>query len=784
MAKKLVSAAVLVALYGCGGSSDNPAPAPTPPQENRAPVAVADTSTTINNGKAIINVISNDTDADNNSLTISEITTEPTMGSVAIVDNKVEYTPNTGALGADSFEYQITDGKLTSKATVSISNTQSITLSGMITDNPIANAEVNITIGEQSFTTTANAKGEYELEATVNAPAMVQIKGTGIAANNQQNIELISRAKSFNELMTLAGENRTLSAEDARALNATQVSTAMYLMVKDLNNNEVPATAEQLAKLTPQVNPDDLLKAAGVIKLIIDNPKYQDLASAPLLSLLDANNELTTVELMEKMLEDSGISEEDIEQDLNAAISATVNDPNVTQSFNQALVSGKTIVEIAPEQPGYMQYSPAALVLNSNNSATISTRGYQEDNTITWNIDDNKLVLGASDATSGFPYFSAETIRTRFGDDVANALNDASNKGLLNCYFGCQIEQKFTREKVEYTLLALVDNTAKANRVESQLRTLVFPENVVAAYPVLKDITEREQTSSQVSLLIAPQSAVAAKTKQDIQGTWALPMLPQASETILKNNENNDFGFLYGQYTDKAVLAENDTVSFDFANNDLSWRWQFNDGKIVLSNSNGDKYEYTLIRNSKKLWHTLLKVYNKDNQLTSVSTNGMIKFDQQPVATDLVTTLPTAWLAGINFWLTDQWHNNKLKEDSVFGYQFNGDGTMLRGIYIDTEETAFNAQSDWTWQAEGTKQVLSRTTNLRFVRHRTWDQITTDDNGHRYVIEYENHQRDQNGNGVIDEDEKLRLWIYPRINFHMKQDLSQWSEAWKNRKFN
>jgi hypothetical protein len=77
---------------------------------NRAPTAVTDTVTTAYNTALTINAVSNDTDPENDTLTVTA-NTQPSHGTVSRVGNVFTYTPTTGYSGADSFMYTISDGK-------------------------------------------------------------------------------------------------------------------------------------------------------------------------------------------------------------------------------------------------------------------------------------------------------------------------------------------------------------------------------------------------------------------------------------------------------------------------------------------------------------------------------------------------------------------------------------------------------------------------------------------------------------------------------------------------
>lgn len=91
------------------------------PVTNQAPTAVDDSITTaFNTTIAIIEVLSNDTDPENDTLSVTN-NTNPANGLVVKTGDTFSYTPNTGFSGSDSFSYTISDGNGNSvTATVTI----------------------------------------------------------------------------------------------------------------------------------------------------------------------------------------------------------------------------------------------------------------------------------------------------------------------------------------------------------------------------------------------------------------------------------------------------------------------------------------------------------------------------------------------------------------------------------------------------------------------------------------------------------------------------------------
>lgn len=86
---------------------------------NNAPIATDDTATTDADQAVTIDVLSNDSDADGDTLSIMSVT-NGSNGTVAVNGNQLVYTPTTGFSGNDSFTYTISDGKDTATATVNV----------------------------------------------------------------------------------------------------------------------------------------------------------------------------------------------------------------------------------------------------------------------------------------------------------------------------------------------------------------------------------------------------------------------------------------------------------------------------------------------------------------------------------------------------------------------------------------------------------------------------------------------------------------------------------------
>jgi hypothetical protein len=95
---------------------------------NHAPVANNDSAAAVSNTAFTVNVLANDSDPDNDPLTVTGASTPAHGTAVVNGDNTVTYTSATGYSGPDTFSYAISDGHGgTASATVSVTVSSAIT---------------------------------------------------------------------------------------------------------------------------------------------------------------------------------------------------------------------------------------------------------------------------------------------------------------------------------------------------------------------------------------------------------------------------------------------------------------------------------------------------------------------------------------------------------------------------------------------------------------------------------------------------------------------------------
>ena len=147
-----------------------------------APVAVDDSAKTPQNTPVTIDVLANDTDADNlppaapnAGLTVSAVT-NGTNGTVANNGANVTYTPAAGFAGTDTFTYTVFDGAFTDTATVTV----------LVNRNPVATDD-SFNVNEDSGATILTVLGN-DTDADNDTLAVTAVTqpapGSGTVVNN------------------------------------------------------------------------------------------------------------------------------------------------------------------------------------------------------------------------------------------------------------------------------------------------------------------------------------------------------------------------------------------------------------------------------------------------------------------------------------------------------------------------------------------------------------------------------------------------------------------------
>lgn len=264
-------------------------------------------------------------------------------------------------------------------------NTVAVTLTGTVTDAPIANAVVTATVGGETFTANADANGNYSLPIQIdagNVGAFVTLNARGVG--DQSYVEFISLAGSFQALLTAAGDDATLSSSENFATQITNVSTAEAVFLQQANGGQPIDTDSALQTLGVQINAQDVLDLAAAIKLVVDYPTDYSMPSGQTSILALASDATARQSFINAVYQ----------QDPNAFAAAQLaiaQDPALAQPVDPTALSSFTTALMSTDAGFTFNYTGRILHFDLNPDGTGFAQSETFDEQFTWQLDGSTL---------------------------------------------------------------------------------------------------------------------------------------------------------------------------------------------------------------------------------------------------------------------------------------------------------------------------------------------------------------------------------------------------------
>ena len=233
---------------------------------NDAPQAGTDIRTTLEDTPIMIDVLSNDTDAESDSLSITSVDTTTGKGGTAAIEGAaIRYTPKLDFYGVDEFHYVVTDGAATASGLVRVTVTPYNDAPVITNVSPYA-----IEDAQEWWIMDEDVPEDFIFKATdaETASESLLIKVTS------ENISLIGVPLIPDTSITYlgAGAQKTLGLTPASNLSGDVKLTVTA------NDGELTTTKEFFVRIKP-VNDKPVLTTAGSIATDEDTP-YSGTASA------------------------------------------------------------------------------------------------------------------------------------------------------------------------------------------------------------------------------------------------------------------------------------------------------------------------------------------------------------------------------------------------------------------------------------------------------------------------------------------------------------------------
>ncbi|KID56262.1 hypothetical protein JF50_18565 [Pseudoalteromonas luteoviolacea] len=267
-----------ISLVGCGGGgSDSGSPStpsnPSTPQNSAPTVTVSGENSIQEKQQISLTAQASDSDGTVNAFAW-EIVSGPSAALSNAATNTVTFTaPDVTEDTAMTLRVTVTDDDgATANANFNLNITRivkSVTITGLVTDEPIPNAALTIFIGDQSFELSADETGTYNYTLDIDdsmVDDLVRIRAKG--GSSQSEVEFYSQLPSFSSIETQAGEDGILNKDDNFGVNITNVTTSEYALI----TREVgtPQSETSLNNALVGIDADEKLTLAALIKIVVD----------------------------------------------------------------------------------------------------------------------------------------------------------------------------------------------------------------------------------------------------------------------------------------------------------------------------------------------------------------------------------------------------------------------------------------------------------------------------------------------------------------------------------
>ena len=191
-----------------------------------APVAVSDTATLLEDADLTsVNVVSNDTDIDGDSLTLIEVNTDGT-GTVTVNTDgvSVDYTPASNFNGTEIVTYIVSDGLLIDQGTLTLTITP-------VNDPPVAVSDTATLLEDSALTSIDVILNDMDVEGDTLMLVAATTDGSGTVAVNTDGVSVdYTPAPNFNGTETI-----TYTVSDGVDTDETGILTIIVTAVNDIS---------------------------------------------------------------------------------------------------------------------------------------------------------------------------------------------------------------------------------------------------------------------------------------------------------------------------------------------------------------------------------------------------------------------------------------------------------------------------------------------------------------------------------------------------------------------
>ncbi|WP_163930594.1 Ig-like domain-containing protein [Paraferrimonas sp. SM1919] len=756
-----------------------------------SPIAMDDMGTVLNGQVITIDAIANDSDLDGDALSIISIS-DGIHGQASVVDNTIQYSPNATALGKEILTYVVSDGLLTTEATITIDLQQSFTINGQVIETPYVGDKVSLEVPGTTFDSTIQQDGSYTLDVVVSSPDSPIVLNT-IAADGK-NIDYIDVATylgTAQEIITGLNDERVVANAD---LSYTTMSSYLFAtaglgksgLSQYAHLNDYTIATESVAEqLTYQY--------AAWIKLLneatLDTAPPLPFGFSSLSKMFElADDTASTKEIWDKFLSEGSYLFQSngwgwdfpMFKSMHRFALAAIVERESPQLLTSAMVANKEFILSDVAREGLFSADGSGLTFADGVFSNSLVGLYSQTITGEYSVTDNDaLVLGNplegfNSWNTGFNIYSVDYLRREL-------LEYGFSKSYIDTVAAVAQEQFDLGNTVSLDLAQHAGET-KLHIIDTDISNYEIAEVQYSEREVFlvidgvsTDSFGKEAVEKWVDYYVMEfdvESLFADKDLSELAGKWVLNTL-QDTEFYFNSVYNAAVADVFIISTES-----NQVTSQQFGD---SYEVSLINGVLSLTNDSV-RYDFVPYKQNGKYYKA--KFIVTDDAGVRFGAVDLIKFDESAVAfeSNLVTEFPYVWAADL-FGIGPLSQSGDMPDlEGLWAYQFNSDGTMNRGISGNLWEYGYSilmGDSNYTWElVDGV--IATQSIRERKEDYRTWLPIAIEEDGSVYVLEQHLRGDDDyygNGDGVVSPDE-VKVYFPYRINKLRQIDLSNYGDVW------
>ena len=785
--QKALALALVLALSACGGgggTSDSPEPQPVPnpdPPANNSPVASNDYEKTVNDEGVTVNVLGNDSDKDNDTLSLEEITAQPDHGSVVIDDNKAVYTPDVGYYGTDTFSYSVSDGEDSAEGVATITVGQEVILEGVVADSHDSEVQVSVNLGDEVISTMSDTEGRYELTFVIEKPSNL----ISLASEQQigdSTLKLVSVLGTSDELVEAATSQsgRRVTDETLSKTKISYLTTAMWVFYEH-ERDESETSADEYEEYVATLSLEQLVDVASFIKVLANSAEFTMDDGEDTLSFFtdsESSVEETIFSYLssKNAIDQSGELSSDYTTEFDSARKELIENERLSRPIVSSELAGNVWAQVRL-RGNFSAETDKALTFNDGGrgketglwSDWKATR--IENIPYSWTLDDEGGVDIKYDDNETSHTFSCigDPKLALFSEKAKNAAKSFCSLTSVNVLPG----------KVAKTTLSL-------NKVSEVEGVSHFQSEAEYEYTLAleawgnEDYTAKETELDVRSYATTPE-ALSIDSSSITSSRWSFTV-PSTIEYDLSAPDGNETVQFSGYFPD--LINFKTSATFRSGNTGEEGTWsQMDDGTLKLEFASDT---VTVLPFMETDFSMLALVTVDSGSDTFAFVSEMVPEDTESLESfELETELPNVWSSLSHCPVEGCWNYGKLKSRKFAGFSFNSDNTML-WLNATPENDAFESESPAStaiWKRDPGSNFIEIVTEGQdedgntYLEYRSWRLVQQSDDGWVKVIEvYAVHLY------YADDSKPSESYIYkPHIETLRLIDLSkEFPTMWQN----